>query len=676
MAKPQEVAATGVVVGMRELTGEVHPRVDIDVLLVTQPDTFNLFLQALTGIHGLPKNNWDDVGKKFGDSNFGYCAHGVLIFPTWHRPYVSLVEQTIYLQMAEIAGKYDEPHRQKYLDAAKTFRLPYLDYFRPRDGKVEFPGLKPNASRTSFPYNFRLPDILNEEKIALRLPPNNELAYDIDNPLYTYKFSEANGQFSKSDQDYVAQTGYSTSQTVRHPANIHSTTHGFSELSDVLNSGREGRNSFALALIYSQPYGQFQTVASDSLAEGDITAFSSPTAGSGSLEGSIHGNYHVLIGGQTGHMGVPTLAAFDPVFWFHHCQVDRLWAFWQAFHPDEWFPKPQGDQLAEEQKDLLPFYKSRSGPGNGIFYNSDDSRETEPFGYIYDDFVGVSKGDTAILRKRIDDKYIWASRTPSHPQITDPPSTMIPLKVRATQFFSKETNGSANVSGRAADQIDSSTTDGNAIADQKTGESAGFAGAFISNAQSIMQSVPMKLQSVLTATAPNPPKIDSKFDREWYVDSVVNRAAANGPFTIFFFLSLSEELTTDPQNYGQSPYLAGINHIFAAPREVCSNCGDLEAAGQLATDTSPITPLLLDYLDVPNNGLASMRPEHVKPFLVKHLRWRVIYRGTDQQDPRDVPDLKVSVSAKIYHQDETKTFEVYPDVVAEILRNASPTAGA
>ncbi|KAH7403824.1 hypothetical protein BKA64DRAFT_461089 [Cadophora sp. MPI-SDFR-AT-0126] len=691
MAKPQDVAATGVVVGMKELTGEVHPRVDIDVLLVSQPDTFNLFLQALgtlqknpkllgyyqlAGIHGLPTNNWDDVGKRFNDDNYGYCAHGVLIFPTWHRPYLSLVEQTIYLQMVEIAGRYDEPHRQKYLDAAKTFRLPYLDYFRPRDGKVEFPGLGPNASQTTFPYNFRLPDILNEKKIALRLPPDNELAYDIDNPLYTYEFSEANGQLPKSNQDYIAHQGYSTSQTVRYPADSNSTTHDLPELSNALNSGREGRNSLALALIHSQPYGRLETVASDFLAEGDLTIFSSRAEGSGSLEGSIHGNYHVLIGGQGGHMSTPILAAFDPVFWFHHCQVDRLWAFWQAFHPKEWFPEPEVGQLAEEKKDLLPFYKSRSGPGNGIFFNSDDSRETEPFGYIYDDFVGVDTSDLPALRKHIDDKYIWASRTPSHPRITEPPSNMIPLNVRSTQFFLKETNGSAKLSRRAANPTDSSTADGGAIADSKTGESAGLPGTFISSVQSTVQSVPMKPQSVLTATAQNPPEIDSKFDREWYVDSVVKRAAANGPFTIYFFLSLSGELTTDPNNYSQSPYLAGINHVFAAPREVCSNCGDLEAAGQLASDTSPITPLLLDYVDIPDNGLESLRPEHVKPFLVKYLRWRVVYHGNIKQDPRDVPDLKVSVSAKVYHQDGSRTFEVYPDVVEEILRNASSTAGA
>ena len=239
-------------------------------------------------------------------------------------------------------------------------------------------------------------------------------------------------------------------------------------------------------------------------------------------------------------MSTPILAAFDPVFWFHHwynspsckhsvcsnslySQVDRLWAFWQAFHPEEWFPKPEVGQLAEEKKDLLPFYKSRSGPGNGTFFNSDDSRETEHFGYIYDDFVGVDKNDLPALRKHIDDKYIWASRTPSHPRITEPPSNMIPLNVRSTQFFLNETNGSAKHSRRAANPTDSSTADGGAIANSKTVGSAGLPGAFISSVQSTVQSIPMKLQSVLTATAQNPPKIDSKFDREWYVDSVVER---------------------------------------------------------------------------------------------------------------------------------------------------------
>lgn len=328
---------------------------------------------------------------------------------------------------------------------------------------------------------------------------------------------------------------------MRYPTDSNSTTHGLQALSNALNSGREGRNSLTLALLHSQPYGRLATVASDSLARGDITTFSSRAEGNGSLEGSIHGNYHNLIGGS-GHMGTPILASFDPVFWFHHwyknpssckqsgcsnnlhSQVDRLWAFWQAFHPKEWFPKPQVGQLAENHKDLLPFYKSRSGPGKGIFYSSDDSKATEPFGYVYDDFVGIDPSDIPALRKQIDNKYTWASRTPAHPNFTEPPSNMLPLKVRSTYFFSQETtNGSANFSRKAAKPTDSSTAHGSAVADSKAGESAGLASGFISSVQSTLESVPIKLQSVLATTSETSPKIDSTFDREWYVDSVVQR---------------------------------------------------------------------------------------------------------------------------------------------------------
>jgi tyrosinase len=49
------------------------------------------------------------------------------------------------------------------------------------------------------------------------------------------------------------------------------------------------------------------------------------TGFSPSLEGSPHGAVHVLIGGNMG--SVPT-AANDPIFWLHHCNIDRIWNRW------------------------------------------------------------------------------------------------------------------------------------------------------------------------------------------------------------------------------------------------------------------------------------------------------------------------------------------------------------
>ncbi len=47
------------------------------------------------------------------------------------------------------------------------------------------------------------------------------------------------------------------------------------------------------------------------------------------LDSGLHGNVHVLVGdGQ--NMGSVPWAANDPIFWLHHCNIDRLWASWNA----------------------------------------------------------------------------------------------------------------------------------------------------------------------------------------------------------------------------------------------------------------------------------------------------------------------------------------------------------
>ena len=48
-----------------------------------------------------------------------------------------------------------------------------------------------------------------------------------------------------------------------------------------------------------------------------------------------HNNVHVWVGG---HMGNLPFAAFDPIFWAHHCMIDRLWRIWQLQHPEASFP--------------------------------------------------------------------------------------------------------------------------------------------------------------------------------------------------------------------------------------------------------------------------------------------------------------------------------------------------
>ena len=45
------------------------------------------------------------------------------------------------------------------------------------------------------------------------------------------------------------------------------------------------------------------------------------------LDGNPHGQVHVNVGDPTNMGRVPT-AGGDPIFWLHHCNIDRLWESW------------------------------------------------------------------------------------------------------------------------------------------------------------------------------------------------------------------------------------------------------------------------------------------------------------------------------------------------------------
>lgn len=57
---------------------------------------FTSTLLTKQGIHGLPKKPWNKVNftqeKAGAKPPAGYCAHSMDKFPTWHRPYLALLE--------------------------------------------------------------------------------------------------------------------------------------------------------------------------------------------------------------------------------------------------------------------------------------------------------------------------------------------------------------------------------------------------------------------------------------------------------------------------------------------------------------------------------------------------------------------------------------------------------
>lgn len=70
------------------------------------------------------------------------------------------------------------------------------------------------------------------------------------------------------------------------------------------------------------------------------------------------------------------LVGFDPIFFLHHCNVDRLYAFWEYVYPEYWIEKGWKSQTGESVPFSMCIFHSVSlghyplspGTTDGSFY--------------------------------------------------------------------------------------------------------------------------------------------------------------------------------------------------------------------------------------------------------------------------------------------------------------------
>lgn len=119
--------------------------------------------------------------------------------------------------------------------------------------------------------------------------------------------------------------------------------------------------------------GDIDTTSYDDLAAAAQTALAATTFSSFQNQiNGVHGGVHVRTGGDMGF--VPT-ASYDPIFFLHHGNVDRLWARWQATHP--------GSLPADEATFGLPPF---SRPFSVEWQTGSDVESTDALGYRYRTF--------------------------------------------------------------------------------------------------------------------------------------------------------------------------------------------------------------------------------------------------------------------------------------------------
>ncbi|KAK6538548.1 hypothetical protein TWF694_010127 [Orbilia ellipsospora] len=292
----------------------------------------------IAGYHGEP---FRGTGATTSNQNWwgGFCHHGNVLFPTWHRAYVLTIENAL-----------------RSVEGCENVTLPFWDeciYDNPR------PPTPPSNV---------IPTVLTSKTFDL-----DDGNGPVPNPLYSYSFAKAIKDLANDDADYSKPAGY---ETVRYPLS------GLVGTKDVVNTMDHNRNytneaeniatlngnvyNWLTGSIKITPDPDEPTRYPDTfsvferfkrcLVAPNYNIFSNTSSQAywidqaeqtdknyyESLE-SPHNAIHLAVGGfyvpglynadeilgANGDMGENDTAAFDPIFFFHHCWIDNVFWLWQ-----------------------------------------------------------------------------------------------------------------------------------------------------------------------------------------------------------------------------------------------------------------------------------------------------------------------------------------------------------
>jgi Common central domain of tyrosinase len=132
-------------------------------------------------------------------------------------------------------------------------------------------------------------------------------------------------------------------------------------------------------------------------------------SGAGLVSGNqMHNGLHGWIGGGLGQMSFPRFSPFDPIFYLHHCNIDRLWAMWQLDGHASEYPTVGGRPNHHRDDIMYPWTGGAAGYGTsapiasaipmpdfsavGAKRNGDTLDYRTKFDYTYDTLVVIGIG--------------------------------------------------------------------------------------------------------------------------------------------------------------------------------------------------------------------------------------------------------------------------------------------
>lgn len=581
-------------------TGGVEPRLEISNL-ATRDDQWALYIKAMSkwmqageddtsgyydiaSIHGVPFEDWNGATQCDTCSDtIGYGTHDMVIFPTWHRTYVAHFEQNFLATALEVAESYPASSRDRMVAACKTLRFPYWDW-----------AAQSESNSTVFA------DLMTSEQITINGPDGQET---LDNPLYSFTFSEAEAKANY----YSVFTSWL--ETLRYPT---------SDAVDTTSDEASAQSAFTAQQSSLQDQVYQMLTACD-----DYLHFSNDDAGAtakcaNSIE-TIHNTVHTLVGGagtssvSGGHMTYLPLSSYDPVFFLHHCNVDRLFALWQTINPDSYVPTataphstwviPSGATLNADYP-LEPFNKDASS-----YWTSNDVRDWTALGYTYPEFT-TSSGDKSDIATYINGLYgnkptLAAgdiSALVPETQVNTTTATTSPSTTRGSNSTGSGIIGSM-LGGLNLTLPTSSASSSSSSNDSISNSISSLIGQITTGAEDL-------LDSFIDAATGN------AYEYSCYIQTP--RYALNGSYYVWVFNGAPT--SESPAEWHSDSHLIGMMGVLSTPDY---NPGhDMLISGEV-----PLTRHLRSLVTL--GSLVGMDEDTCLPFLTKNLEWRISRNGEE-----------------------------------------------
>ncbi|MDV3352018.1 tyrosinase family protein [Leptothoe sp. LEGE 181152] len=323
------------------------------------PDDLDSFFR-IGGYHGEPfiYRPWVDKLSEIDTYVYwgGYCNHGNVLFPTWHRVYVYRLEQALQRIVPGVMMAYwDETSVESLAEGIPHSLTDEKFTFSDDDYNGELKGKTIDNPLRSFVLPVAVSDEMNvpsqgDINHQYAKPKGYEtVRYPLSGLVGTPEARQATKAHNDQYPDPIGRTQKLNENVIqwligKPPTEVTQMPPG--QLPKKLDDEPQPAEEFSIFLRYLR-----------CLDAPNYTVFSNTTSAAawnhGSEQADIaipledpHNDVHLAVGGfdliiegkedqdgiltgANGDMGENNTAALDPIFFFHHCNVDRMFWVWQ-----------------------------------------------------------------------------------------------------------------------------------------------------------------------------------------------------------------------------------------------------------------------------------------------------------------------------------------------------------